>query len=421
MQLIHNDCLSAMRAMPNNSIHTIITDPPYGIVLMGKDWDKQLPSIEIWAECLRIARPGAILMAMGSARTYHRLAYGIEDAGWNILPGMMWIYGSSFAKGANIEKKTGEQQWQGYKTQLKTLYEPIIVAMKPIEGTFAQNALEWGVAGFWIDGGRIPSEPYQVNVYNSPRNFQFFNGEPNRQQGFTPQQHTTGRYPSNVIFSHITGEICQACDGAGCDACDGYGEVGGCRLVDHWQCVDGCPVKELDEQSGFLRTHGHTHFKNVDEDKISALKISGKRSNGRTLPDYDKGGGASRFFYSTKSSPKERAKGLRDFYWRVDKASPVGFVRITKQEFDQTPHSKRLQGNIHPTVKPVSLMQYLARLTRPPSGGVVLDPFMGSGSTGIACVLEDRDFIGIEMQAEYIEIAQARIDCAMQKKGQRLL
>jgi len=204
MKLIHGDCLEEMPKLEENSIDTIITDPPYGLSFIGKNWDHGVPGVAFWEAALRVAKPGTMLFAFGGTRTVHRLAVAIEDAGWIIRDRMAWIYGSGFPKSHNIskaiDKAAGAEReqipatgglhsnrnlnddgwskigtvspmmdsqspatpaaelWDGYGTALKPAHEPIILAMKPLDGTFAQNAQKWGVAGLWIDGGKVGTE-----------------------------------------------------------------------------------------------------------------------------------------------------------------------------------------------------------------------------------------------------------------------
>jgi len=156
--IINDDCLHAMQGLEDNSIDSIVTDPPYGLSFMGKDWDHGIPGVVFWQEALRIAKPGCHLLAFGGTRTFHRLAVAIEDAGWEIRDTVMWVYGSGFPKSHNLK---GE--WQGYGTALKPAWEPVIVARKPIDGTVANNVLKWGTGGINIDACRVPlngDKPY---------------------------------------------------------------------------------------------------------------------------------------------------------------------------------------------------------------------------------------------------------------------
>ena len=390
-KIINEDCLKAMKKMPANSIDTIITDPPYGIKFMGKNWDHGIPCKLYWKEALRVAKPGSILMAFGGTRTFHRLTCAIEDAGWEIRDCMMYLYGSGFPKSLNIslalDKKKGfiknrgkgfntagqgislnqnkelrsdnpdyvapigksleAKQWQGYGTALKPAVEYIIVAMKPLEGTYVENAQKWGVAGLNIDGGRINYIDNKDKASATPQGKCTSNSAmgnapdiENKKRLDFDRPEQKGRCPANLLLDEESA-----------------------RLLDEQAPNTGAfaPVKE--GQKGF---GGEIYHK---------YKTSG--DNGATFYD-NKLGGASRFFYCAKASAYERNAGLEN-------------------------------KNNHPTLKPVSLMRYLCKLTKTPTGGVVLDPFMGSGSTGIACVLEGRDFIGIELNKEYCDIAEKRI------------
>lgn len=288
--LINGDCLEIMPTLEKNSVDAIVTDPPYGLSFMGKSWDHGVPGVEFWKATLRVAKPGAFLLAFGGTRTHHRLTCAIEDAGFEIRDCMMWIYGSGFPKSHNLH---GE--YEGWGTALKPAWEPIIVARKPLEGTVAENVLKWGCGAMNIDDSRVEiigdrRSPLGADgiVHRTTGNSY---GEHKESEGFDLSK---GRWPANAI---------------------------------------------LDEEAGAM----------LD-------------------------GGASRFFYCAKASKSERG-----------------------------------EGNNHPTVKPISLLNYLLRLVCQP-GGIVLDPFMGSGSTGIAAQNFGFKFIGIEREKSYCEIADARIN-----------
>ena len=334
------DCLDVLAAMEPDSVDTCITDPPYGLEFMGKDWDHGIPGVRFWQAVLRVLKPGAMLLAFGGTRTHHRLMCAIEDAGFEIRDVMMWVYGSGFPKSHSLGKATKVSEWDGWGTALKPAYEPIIVAMKPRDGTFAENALTWGVAGLWIDGARVPTNGENLNggAYSPGGRSNAMPGDTRKGASlgmFEPgtrtkreYQQPLGRWPANLILDEAAGAM-------------------------------------LDEMSG-----------------------------------------ASRFFYCPKASRAERNAGLE------------GMEAVKVNDGRQTPidnayqRGETLRNNSHPCVKPVALLEYLCRLTKTPTGGTVLDPFMGSGSTGIACVNEGRDFIGIELDADYFEIAQRRIEHA---------
>lgn len=334
------DCRDVLSTLAESSVDTVICDPPYGLSFMGKGWDHAVPGADYWRAVLRVAKPGAMLLAFGGTRTFHRLAAAIEDAGWEVRDCMSWLYGSGFPKSLNIEKAGGGEKWHGWGTALKPAWEPIILAMKPLDGTFAENAQRHGVAGLAIDAGRIDggARPARVKLTGTPNT----DGTHCYGEALSPGSRargvpdtTAGRWPANVLLDEVA-------------------------------------AAALDEQSGDLPGAG-----NVGGTPRSELGYEGGGSATAMPATRDNGGGASRFFYVAKAARGERGV-----------------------------------GNDHPTVKPIDLMRYLARLTRTPAGGVVLDPFAGSGSTGIGALLEGRDFIGIELSPDYAELARKRIAAA---------
>jgi len=419
MKLINEDCLIALKNMEDNSIDSIITDPPYNLIksnsgfergkdspytrtakggFMGKEWDGTGIALKValWEDVWRIAKPGAFLLCFGGTRTYHRIACAIEDAGWQIRDCIMWVYGSGFPKSLDIgkamDKKNMNYGWHGYGTGLKPAYEPIIVAMKPADGTFANNAIKHGVAGLNIDKCRIPKKEgdrieYGVNGIERQKD----NNVYGKQSGKIQFDGTQGRFPANFIH-------------------DGSQEV----LDLFPQTKGGTAVRH---NSGG-NTFGGDNAKPPMEDL-----------------GYGDSGSASRFFYCAKASKKERNMGCEGLETTE---------KFTAGNYSQSPtcktcnltlngtndHSKcsgevyykemesKNTKNHHPTVKPLKLMEYLCQLTRTPSGGIVLDPFMGSGTTGMACVNTDRDFIGIEKEKEYFKIAQRRIDDTKDHRSQ---
>jgi hypothetical protein len=285
--ILHGDCIRLIPTLEAESVDAIVTDPPYGLSFMGKKWDYDVPSVDVWRKCLRVLKPGGHLLCFAGTRTQHRMAVNIEDAGFDIRDMIAWVYGSGFPKSHNL---MGD--WDGWGTALKPALEPITVARKPFKGTVANNVLAHGTGGLNIDGCRVGAGAVR---HNSARSH-FANIGATQEHG---KPYTTGsdkgRWPANLIH-------------------DGSEEV-----------------------TGLLN-------------------------------------GAARFFYCPKAG-------------KVDRGS----------------------GNNHPTVKPTDLMRYLCRLVTPP-GGTVLDPFAGSGSTGKACALEGFEFICIEREREYVEIAKARVN-----------
>ena len=415
--ILHGDCLEVLSTLDENSIDTCITDPPYELGFMGKKWDSSGVAFqpETWQAVFRVLKPGAILLAFGGTRTYHRMVCAIEDAGFEIRDMVEWVYGSGFPKsydiGKGIDKQAGAERevvgeyispentsggkgrkfchggqpldglpkitapstpeaqlWDGWGTALKPAHEPIVVAMKPIDGNFVNNALTWGVAGYWIDGGRVGYEGGGTHCNNRDENRKCL-GHPDRTgTAFGLTYHADegngnqGRFPANLIH-------------------DGSDEVVGLFPVTH-------PA-------------GNKEPSPADKGMFGVGRMAFRDTYG------DDGRSAARFFYCAKASRSERNAGLEGMEEKVG-----GGMKGTEDQTLLTGsgniRNNKMQ-NHHPTIKPIELMRYLVRLTKTPTGGVVLDPFTGSGTTGIACVLEGREFIGIEREAEYVEIAEKRI------------
>jgi len=342
--LYHGDCREILQGLPDESVSAIVTDPPYGLAFMGKKWDYDVPAVEVWAECLRVLKPGGHLLAFAGTRTQHRMAVRIEDAGFEIRDMIAWVYGSGFPKSLDVSKAidkaagaerevvskqvtkwtaTGRnerygkldyfeteggyevrsitapatdaaRQWSGWGTALKPALEPITVARKPLIGTVAENVLTHGTGGINVDGCRVGTDDMSAQWDRT------WNDNSGELGGRFPQSGREtgkavppGRWPANLIH-------------------DGSEEV------------------------------------------VALL------------------GEAARFFYTAKADKSDRGP-----------------------------------GNNHPTVKPVDLMRYLVRLVCP-IGGVVLDPFSGSGTTLAAAQAEGCLAIGVEREAAYCEIIKGR-------------
>ena len=355
-KLYNEDNIKSLKKIPDNSIDSVVTDPPYGLSFMNKKWDYSVPSIELWKEVYRVLKPGGHVLSFGGTRTYHRMVVNMEDAGFEIRDQIQWIYGSGFPKSLNIgksidkirgnertggsistrhidgnsygstdkrwdvQKSKGNSEWEGWGTALKPANEPICLARKPIsEKTITDNVLKWGTGGINIDGCRIETDDeLSRNKYilkpdaisysvNSNNNLYGGNG------------HEGGRFPSNLIIDEYCSEL-------------------------------------------------------LGEDK-------------------------SKFFYIPKVSKSERNMGLDEF----EDKDKIGNLS------DIVSDSKYKVKNNHPTIKPVNLMSYLCKLITPPNG-TILDPFMGSGSTGISARLEGFRFVGIELDEEYFKISESRIN-----------
>jgi site-specific DNA-methyltransferase (adenine-specific) len=387
MTLHHGDCIEVMRGMADNSVDSIVTDPPYELGFMGKSWDSTgiAYSVELWTEALRVLKPGGHLLAFSGSRTYHRMAVAIEDAGFQIRDQIMWLYGSGFPKSHNVSKGIDKavgavrevvgtpaaQQWEGWGTALKPAHEPIVMARKPLAGTVANNVLQHGTGALNIDGSRVGAEGGCAGAGAGAGARVFGDG---LNGSFAKPVEGLGRWPANVIH-------------------DGSDEV-----------VDGFPT-----------LHGSGNKSDVGEGQDKNYKASSYEISyaGRANRDYgSKGGSAARFFYCAKANKRDRNEGLDDFEARF---APTMQDGIGGKEHNPETASKKL--NHHPTVKPVDLMRYLVKLITPP-GGVVLDPFMGSGSTGKGAVIEGFNFVGIEQDADYLDIARARIQWAGKQEVQ---
>lgn len=510
--LYHGDNREVLKELPDNSINSIVTDPPYELGFMGKSWDASgiAFNVEVWQECLRVLKPGGHLLAFSGSRTYHRMAVAIEDAGFEIRDQIMWIYGSGFPKSLDIskaiDKTNGEtdrlirfttwmrttglkvkdvtkvlidneligengtiaghyfamkatsqpaiptsamwkvirpliaevpdwvdelvqrieaerevigkgsstllskngtyaitngenaevweakeydltapataeaKQWQGWGTALKPAHEPIVVARKPLIGTVAANVLTYGTGGLNIDGTRVEGK-----LEGDPHRFAKTDGgwaiaELHKQ----PVVRSEGRWPANVIH-------------------DGSDEV-----------VELFPDTTSGKPSGKRGVSNH----NVAYADVAV---------GSDLTGYGDSGSAARFFYCAKANKRDRNEGLEGF----EEKQTLGGGGLTASMREDGSYEtasaggkygsvKAKQTNHHPTVKPTDLMRYLCRLITPPNG-TVLDPFMGSGSTGKAAVYEKFNFIGIELTDEYLPIAKARIEFALEDESDKLL
>jgi len=401
--------LDILPTLADNSVDSIVTDPPYELGFMGKKWDSSgiAYSVELWRECLRVLKPGGHLLSFGGTRTWHRVAVGIEDAGFEVRDSIAWMYGSGFPKSLDVSKaidkaagaerevigskvtgralggsnwKDGDaggqeevsitapatqeaQQWEGWGTALKPAFEPIVVARKPLIGTVAENVLTHGTGGLNIDGSRIGTtdkwKPLTPKANDSIGTF--------KTNDRIIKQNEAGRWPANVILDEYSAEILDEQSG---ERGGGYG-------------VRGKGGNTYANGKGFANTLGET---------------------GQVV-GYGDRGGASRFFYVAKASKRDRNEGLEELepQRHSDRQNAEGVGGDNPR--NRTNEAKQ---NFHPTVKPTQLMRYLVKLVTPP-GGTVLDPFTGSGSTGKAAILEGFRFIGCELTEDYIPIIEGRL------------
>lgn len=369
--LHHGKLEDVLPTLAADSHDAIVTDTPYEINFMAKGWDKSGVSfrVETWLEQFRVLKPGGYLLAFGGNRTHHRMVCAIEDAGFEIRDEIDWLFGSGFPKSLNLE---GE--WDGWGTALKPAKEPICVARKPLIGTVAENLAAHRTGALNIDGCRIPAG--QIDDYGrSPltsdgvRSTQRADGYGLDGSSYAASQ--LGRWPANVIHDGSPEVVALFPGEAGAQA-----------------RVNGDEPSES--------TNGILH---------SRARVAGAFHNDS--------GSAARFFYCAKASTADRDHGCE-----MLAALQRDLTRKEGNPGGDNPRNRGLQlrKNFHPTVKPTALMRYLVRLVTPP-GGTVLDPFMGSGSTGRGAVLEGFNFVGIEMTPEYMPIARARIDAAEREKA----
>jgi len=535
IKLLQGDCLDKLKELEDNSVDSVVTDPPYHLTsivkrfgkegsapaqygtdgaytraskgFMGKEWDGGDIAFrpDVWEECYRVLKPGGHLLAFSHSRTYHRMGVAVEDAGFEIRDQILWIYGSGFPKSHNVKKQIEKEykcqfikhaktnnattqlkhfqvelneektdsvvgnvvilQEEGVEkkmeigmvvdlstkdmsicvttedikqstllslkkrleensnqtnrhitstelkqiidlkiwnllpyqntlkyietqnhTALKPSHEPIVMARKPFKGSVAQNVLEWGTGGINIDESRIGyrDEDDLDKAIEKRKSFantggghqtEYVGGKLENPIDTTQSINTQGRFPANIIFDEEAGKI-------------------------------------LDEQSGTVKGN------NGGTGGWMNNYIGGEREKLVDIKSYNDTGGASRFFYCPKASKKDRNEGLdhlekKQNIFNGKSNNPSKDMKGVEKKFTTQPKS-----NSHPTVKPTTLMAYLVRLVTP-KGGTVLDPFMGSGSTGKAAVREGMDFIGIEREDEYMEIAKTRIEHEQSKHNYR--
>lgn len=415
--LLIGDCVEQMRTLDAESVDAVITDPPYGLTFMGKDWDNygtplgfQQWTAQWAAEAYRVLKPGGHLLAFGGTRTYHRLAAGVEDAGFEIRDCLLWLYGSGFPKsldvskaidkaagaerkvigtktlGGNAAQSTKEKggtyasntnsvgiasievpitapatdaarDWEGWGTALKPAVEPIVMARKPLIGTVAENVQRYGTGAININATRVGTE----ERFNNPGGISTANGVYGIRFGNVEGNTVNGRWPANVLLDE---EAAAMLDEQSGESVSGVGVPSGSGGI--WAPSTGKPAG----------------------------------------PQYGDTGGASRFFYVAKAARAERNFGLDGFNTEV---AGTGALRDGGRE-------SKPRANTHPTVKPVALMAYLIRMVAR-KGSVILDPFMGSGTTAVAAIQEGVAWIGCEREAEYVKIIEGRTAVAQAGLG----
>ena len=390
--LLNSDCLDAMRKMPDSCIDAIVTDPPYGLSFMGRAWDHGVPGVEFWKEALRVAKPGAHLLSFGGTRTFHRIACAIEDAGWEVRDCIMWLYGSGFPKSMDIseaiDKKLGaeREKVQGVygKTSFGLINDDSWTSHKTTDSNIpvSDEAKKWNGWGTCLKPAYEPiimaRKPVEGTIVDNVL------------------KHGTGGINIDECRIPFESEADRKSTGMDRIHTSKVGALAGKVENDHERTTfmprqtngrfpanvlhDGSDeVVELFPNTG-TSAGGGRHTKGVGENQQG--NAFGSYSGGQ--PQYSIGygdsGSAARFFYCAKASKKDRG-----------------------------------EGNVHPTVKPIALMEYLVKLVAP-ENAIVLDPFMGSGTTGVAAVNLGRGFVGIEKEKEYFDIAERRIENAEKKE-----
>ncbi len=434
------DCIEILKTLPDNSVDSIVTDPPYHLTsitkrfgkegsspaqygtdgafaraskgFMGKEWDGGDIAFrtDVWSECYRVLKPGGHLLSFGGSRTYHRMAVAIEDAGFEVRDQIMWIYGSGFPKSHNIGKAIdkiqgnerevigdyetsipqitpwqdvdrfesknqqtkGNGKWEGWGTALKPAHEPICMARKPLsEKSIAENVLKHGTGGINIDDCRIGSEVRTTPIHSDDVKDDTTMFGLHKTIQHHREETTEGRFPANIMFDEEAGKL-------------------------------------LDEQSGVSKSQKRKPEYNKPTEHTNTY--TPKASDYRDDNTYSDKGGASRFFYCPKVSKKERDMNMTG-EGKIEGsmlANNGDTMALGSASLKGEPKQLLPKKNHHPTVKPIKLMEYLITLVTP-KGGVVLEPFMGSGSTGIAAKNLGMSFIGIEKEQEYFDIAKQRI------------
>lgn len=417
IRIIHGDCVEMMKTLPDCSVDAVVTDPPYGIRFMGQAWDgadieqrasdrRNCPSkylnagpngghnslaaeagkydltskgmlafqdfSEAWArEALRVLKPGGYLLSFSSPRTFHRMVCGIEAAGFEIRDQIMWVFGSGFPKSHNGE-------WGG--TALKPAHEPITVARKPLVGTVEANWREHGTGALNIDACRIQGKPRTTHAAG---NFDTAQNAIYGRRAGGQLDEPDGRWPANLIHDGSAEVVAAFPDAPG-------------QLVDASSSSSARNSQNV--YGAMTRGNGRENEPSGDarEDTGFRMKPGARRADA---------GSAARFFYCAKATASDRNEGLEGLEGLEGRVTDDGREVPADNAYQR---GKSLRQNFHPTVKPTDLMRYLCRLVTP-AGGVVLDPFMGSGSTLKAAELEGFSAIGIELDADYIAIARRRI------------
>ena len=419
LTLHHGDCLEVLRSLPDCSVDSVVTDPPYGLSFMGKRWDYDVPSVDVWTECLRVLKPGGHLLAFAGTRTQHRMAVRIEDAGFEIRDMIAWVYGSGFLKSLDvskaIDKMDAAEEQQARRYRFTEWVRSTGITFKQIDEATGTNM-----------GGHYTTAASQPAIMT--------------REHLEACRHLLGEVPAwvekeadirsveskNFAKREVVGQHKTDMGGLGGER---LGQAGGnitapsTDAAKQWQGWGTALKPALEPITVARKPLVGTMAENVLQHGTGAINVDGGRVEGGRWPaNFIHDGSeeatdllkdSARFFYCAKASKADRVAGCEKLQERsagecVDRVEGSAGMESPRAGAGRTSGSR----NHHPTVKPTDLMRYLCRLVTPPSG-IVLDPFMGSGSTGKAAMMEGFAFVGIEREAEYIDIAKARIQSAV--------
>lgn len=438
--LHHGDTLAVLRGMADHSVDAIVTDPPYGLKFMGRKWDADVPAAEVWAEALRVLKPGGHLLCFAGTRTHHRMATRIEEGGFELRDMIAWVYGSGFPKsldvGKAIDKAAGAEravvgtrkltgkarilsggnfngsyadeyrgsakdykdvyeetapateaaaQWQGWGTALKPALEPITVARKPFAGTVANNVLAHGTGGINVDACRVMGEPSpsidrRASGAKSGKGASCLHSNQRVKEGLPPFNKSLEKYIADRPGEALGRFPANFIHDGSPEVLAGFPDTGPSNAAARGDYVD---------------MRGGNYAGAQGKKLVGPVALRGHD---------DAGGSAARFFYCAKASASERDAGLQDH----DPAPSNTFGQFAGTPDHAPKNDSNKRRNTHETVKPLKLMRYLVRLVTPP-GGTVLDAYCGSGTTGAACMHEGFKFVGIDSDPRSIALSQARI------------
>jgi hypothetical protein len=417
IDLRQGDCLDVLRTIDTNTIDAIVTDPPYGLSFMGKRWDYDVPSVEVWYECLRVLKPGGHLLAFAGTRTQHRMACRIEDAGFEIRDMIAWVYGSGFPKSLDVSKAIDRMD-ASEEQERRRLRFTAWVRSTGATSRQIDEATDTNMGGHYTTAA---SQPAIMTREHLEQCRYLLGSVPEWVESEADIRSVESR---NMAAREVVGQHRATAPGCnmrvsmtGCD----YDKVGSITApatseAQRWSGWGTALKPALEPITVARKPLAGTVAQNVIQHGTGALNVDGCRVSGEPVPVFDTVGG--RKFEQTHTQPERRTQqvGTSDIgRWPANlihdgSEEPAALLGDAARFFycAKASRSDRGEGNTHPTVKPTDLMRYLCRLVTPP-GGTVLDPFMGSGSTGKAAALEGFHFLGIEREAQYLDIARARI------------